>query len=273
MKPDRTEQLTLWLAAQVEAQPGQVVELVHIGENGHTRAGSWPLKEGPLSELDAGELASLLVQTACNYVDAFTTPQTLQVLIQPSRKGWPMRIEPDPRAAMISPTEDATAKGLTAQSQRHTEAMARLMVQMASASTGRLAEQLEQSTTLVKRLMDERMSSLTVIEEAHGRRHERELALLKEQRTQDRIDTGIRTLTGMLPAVGVTVAKHFGADVQSLAPAAELQLLERMAETLEPEQLEAMARILTGEQQLYFGEVLKRIIERRAAASGAHRVQ
>lgn len=142
-------------------------------------------------------------------------------------------------------SEPATAKGLVAQSQRHTEAFARMaMAQTASISTiqermiSRLAEMNE-------RLMDKHVEVITLIEDLSSQKHLRDLEA-KKQEGKDA--TRAMMVKQVLPMLATVVRKYTGATIPGGASAPEMLQIRTLLEGLSEEQQEAMLSILTPAQ-------------------------
>lgn len=270
---DRTELLTQWLLAQVPDDPGQLVELQHSSDHGNSRCGTYNIERTPLDEVAAGDLASNIIQDACTFADAFTMPQTFQVIVQPSRKSWAFRVEPDVRAGMLAPSEDATEKGVSKFLMRHNESMMRLVLSAVQSSSLSMAARLEKSESALDRLRESRLAELDKVEEIAKRTHENEITRIKVTRSEARSDQLLEKAMAFLPVIGKGIAKKLGAG-EAAEQHVELVMLETWFEQLDENEFNRLLAAQDTEQKkMLFLQIWQTVVDRRRAASSGTGLQ
>jgi hypothetical protein len=162
-------------------------------------------------------------------------------------------------------TEDnATSKGLMTQLMRHIEQNNRTMSMTMGAVLTSMARRMESADRTVEKLLSERLQSFEILEEALGRKHEREMESERERAKDQRIAFGMQKVSMLIPVILDKVSG--GKSAKSDDPM--VMMLGELIESMNTTQLEAIRRSLSAEQQIVFITMLKKFQERKALPSG-----
>lgn len=155
-------------------------------------------------------------------------------------------------------SEKPDSKGLASQAMRHAEAMMKMLI----ASTGHTIQMqrgvIESQQDRMNAMEQRYWDCVETMETLAGQKHERELEMKKEETKQRITEEVAEKSMLLLPAV---VNKITGKQTmpEKISPAE--MMVRGLMETMSEEQVQALAKILTPEQQI----VVFQLIERAAA--------
>ncbi len=170
-----------------------------------------------------------------------------------------MDIDGDDEAGEESPNQ----RGLLQQLMRHNEANSRTIVQSTAAIQMSMSRQMERQERLIEKLMEDRMKSFEVIEEAMSRKHERDLEVMKENAKEQRIAFGLNKIMGLLPVALSALSK--GKIPMDAEKHPTLLMIKELVSGLESEQIDHLQRSLKPEQKILFFKVMQTISESQKA--------
>jgi hypothetical protein len=196
---------------------------------------------------DVGETARVVWEQAKAHCEALGGSQKFSVStydITDKTEGHPLRttvftveaplgIDSDPASS-----EPPSQVGLLAQLMRHNQEMARQHAAAIGALTHHMAKTIEKQAEQIDRLMTDRVSAMTVMEDLMSRRHEREIETQKAQASIERNKEMFQKVASFFPIVVNKLAgKELVHQKFSALEATALQL----AETFTPSKLDALA--------------------------------
>lgn len=156
-------------------------------------------------------------------------------------------------------SEPATAKGLLAQTMRHSEVFARI----ASAESGHVItmqqRMLGQMSGMLENLMSRHMENMQLTEELLSHRHERDMALAEQESKLQIKQDILSKVTTLLPAVikkftGVSADSELPPEVAELRNVARILVkddarIDQMAQILGPEEMIAIMEFAKGDAE------------------------
>lgn len=229
-----------------------------------------------LSIDELGNLALMIVETAQNDADGhgpMVQRYTLTSVITgedkeeaASRVTFRMRgnadldVDGDEEAGEEAPN----MRGLTQQLMRHNEVNNRTMVGNIGTMLNLMTRRMESQDRMIEKLWDDRMRSLELIEEAHGRRHERDLETMRETKKEERLTIGINKMMMFVP---VLLDKLSGGKMPAKLDATMLMFKE-LVQSMSIDQFESVRRQLSPEQQIVFFTLLKKFQEQKQLPNG-----
>lgn len=158
--------------------------------------------------------------------------------------------------------EPANARGLVAQSMRHTEVAMRIATQGLHAAMSQMSRMCEQLGRENESMRTERAEMFKTLEAAKSQESERELLAMTAMKEQERKDALIQKAVELAPVVVNRLTdgkvKLPGGEVDPLE-----KLLESLAISMTQEQFASIASSLNMEQKIQFAEVMRTITERR----------
>lgn len=239
------------------------VEVSHLnGDATLTQVGSYPVPS--LDELQIGELAGLLVMTACEHASLLQGLQVYQLAACwqegeriAAHSTMLLRVEGRGDDGLLSPSEPANERGITGQLMRHLEAQAKISALVQGTAMTHLQKMLLASTQRVERLEADRIGSLELIEKFLTGTHARELATMKEERNQKRLDHGAQLLGMLTPTIAAGIAKKAG--LGEITAAMDTAALAMWLKSLTHEQFSGLLQRSTQEQAAVLLSAYKRL--------------
>lgn len=172
---------------------------------------------------------------------------------------YPIRIRGEGEEDDVEEADQPTEKGLTSQLMRHNEALMRMLVMTTGTQVTAMSRRLEANERTMERLMEERRAEREALEAAKDLQHERDMHMLTESGKEERKNAMMKKVESLLPVV---INKIAGKPVLPDTP--EANMVRHMVASFTPEQLQAMAPILSQEQQIMLLTLLKEIREQEA---------
>lgn len=234
----------------VHMRGGQQVELktVRIGSR------SW----------DTKELAQLFESVAENFAGGVPGVQQFQLLAFYDDQDQPQSFYPFRKAGEQEGdgivTEGPTGTGPMAQMMRHYEADRRITTQYASTLFSYMERLLDKAGKRIEQLEQQEQDAIelakTVVMEQSQKQHERRIEIMKLERAEKDRDTIVK----LLPAVANRV---LGKEIipQSDADSA---IIEHLADTLEPDQVQKLAAVLRPEQWALIADRVLQVLDSKA---------
>lgn len=158
--------------------------------------------------------------------------------------------------------EAPTQQGLVAQLMRHNEAMMRMLVTTSGQVAATLSRRLEQSEKFNETMIEQRHQYLQTMEETKSLQHERDMQLMLESGREERKGQLVKRLESLIPVV---MAKMSGQEVAPTGPLGDV--FQSLARSLSPDQLQAIAPLLSQEQQVLLITLLQAAQTRQGEAS------
>lgn len=143
-------------------------------------------------------------------------------------------------------------KGLALQAMRHNEALMRMFVMSQGALVNSLAKRLESTERMMDSMVSQKYKDIEVLEAAKSQQHERDMQLMLASGAEDRKGEAFKKLDLLFPLV---INKLAGKPVLPVGP--EGDIFKTLADSLTPEQLQALAPLLSQEQQLLLMTLLR----------------
>lgn len=167
--------------------------------------------------------------------------------------------------------ESPNQRGLLQQLMRHNEANNRTMVASVGAILTSMGRRMESQDKLIENLMHQRIESFQIVEDSLSRKHEREMERFVLEEKEKRVTIGLSKVTMLIPVI---MDKLSGGKLPSKTDPTMMMLGELIG-SMSVEQLQAVQRSLSPEQQIVFYSLLKKFQEQKAlpADSGANGVQ
>lgn len=160
--------------------------------------------------------------------------------------------------------EPANMKGLMSQLMRHNEAQARTMQMSLGSILTSQARRMESQDRLIERLMEDRLKSFEVVEEAMSRKHEREMEMESLRSKEQRTAFGLSKIMALLPVALSAFSK--GKIPTDKTPM--VLMVEELVNGLSEDQLKGIAGQLQPEQRIILLQVFKTIQERKSLPEG-----
>jgi hypothetical protein len=160
--------------------------------------------------------------------------------------------------------ESPTNKGLLSQLMRHNEANSRTIVQSTGAILTSMARRMEQQDKLVEKLMEDRLRSLEIVEEAMTRKHERDMEMAQVNAKEQRIAFGLNKIMSLLPVALSALSKgRIPADKSPMA-----LMVGELVDGLTEDQIKSIATNLSAEQRILFLKVYQGSKEQKKLPEG-----
>lgn len=188
------------------------IDLVHC----HVDGGMTPIMQLDLGKDIPGQainIAEKIVTAAESHAHAFNLVQLYVChLLWDGEKGaeYPMRFGGEVLRGESQATEPANAAGIISQQMRHTEAQARTNALLTSTIIQQMNRENQRKDERIATLEQERIQFLELMETLATKSHEREMAMLRETRKQNRIDSGVKYLQLLAPAAINGLCQKFG---------------------------------------------------------------
>lgn len=159
--------------------------------------------------------------------------------------------------------EPATEKGIITQQMRHNEALMRMLVQATGTMVNGMARRLDAAEKQTEMLITQRHEHLRVLEDAKTQQHERDVQMLLTSGQEERKNALLKRAETLFPLV---LNKLSGKPLIPEGP--EANVMRALANSLTPDQLQAMAPLLTTEQQILLMTILKAMREEPPKPNG-----
>lgn len=189
------------------------IDLVHChAEGGQTIITHHDISDA-VTERVARTLAGKLVLSAQNHAEEFDSVQTYSVQLlweTIAAAEYPMRFGGNLLKGVTESSEPANPTGLVAQAQRHLEAQARTNAMLTSNILMHMSAEITRKDARIEKLESKYFDMLDTMEVLATKQHDRELSSMRENRKQQRIDSGVQTLKLLAPAAINAVCKKFG---------------------------------------------------------------
>lgn len=159
--------------------------------------------------------------------------------------------------------EAPTMRGLTQQLMRHNEANNRTLVGSMGSMFTAMTRRMESQDRMIEKMMEQRVRDIEVIEDALGRKHERDMEMEAQKAKDARIAFGLSKVSMLIP---VMLDKLAGGKTQSTDPT--VLMLSELVSSMNVDQLENIRKTLSPEQQIVFITMLKKFQERKSLPEG-----
>lgn len=205
------------------------------------------------------QLASLILSSAQSDADGMGPSVQRYVLnsyreeAQSSRVVFRLRGNAEDFDEDESGEEAPTSKGLLSQLMRHNEANNRALVGSVGVMMGRMANQMESLARVNEKLMDDRLKMFEILEEAHSRKHERDIERLQLESDEKRKDKLFEKASMLIPVI---LSKLTGGAIPNRTDPV-MMMVGELVESLSVEQLGAIRSQLGPEQQIVFLNMLQ----------------
>ncbi len=153
--------------------------------------------------------------------------------------------------------EQPDSKGAVAQQMRHAEWAIRAVMQMAQSVTGVQQQQIRQLADDNHRMAGDRIRILGQLEASRTEETERTMAIISNERADDRKD---QVLQKLLPLAPIALSRFVSKDAPPGAGAGGSvlsQIVLALVKSLKEEQVMKLAASFSLEQQLLFSEMIK----------------
>jgi len=251
------------------------LEVYHVNVNDAAA----PIHRYGLAEIDEQGLANLardVDEQLGTDADGLTGTQRYMLFCvtgdddNPKRLGrLPLRYRGQPEdgdADEIS-SEPATAKGLLAQSQRHTEAFARLAIGQMAPLAGVQERMISRLADMNDKMMDKHVELLELVEELSSHKHARQL---EEKREEGKQATRAIFAKQLMPMIATIVRKATGATPAGALPP-EVAQIKTLLESLTDQQQEQLQAILSPAQVIAFVDLFDQMdAKEEKAATNSH---
>jgi hypothetical protein len=151
-------------------------------------------------------------------------------------------------------TESPSIEGITSQQMRHTEVLARQLSMTSGSALQAMSRIIDRQATHIEAMMEQRIRSIEVVEEAMTRKHERDMELLESSSKEQRKDQAVEQLLLLAPAV---VNRLGGKKLVPEAATPREMMLKGFIDSLEQSQFEGIASKLTPAQQITLVQLLQ----------------
>lgn len=158
--------------------------------------------------------------------------------------------EDDESDADNAPTE----KNLTGQLMRHNEALMRMLVMTTGTQVNAMSRRLDSQEKVVERMFEERVRDKEAVEASKSLQHDRDMQMLITSGQEDRKNEMLKKVEALVPVV---INKLTGKEMLPDNP--ESNVVRTLLKTFTPEQLQAMAPLLSHEQQVMLMLLIKEI--------------
>lgn len=241
------------------------LEVYHVNVNDRQA----PVHTFPLDEIDEAGLADVVdaVDQALT-TDASGMTGVQRYLLVPVAAGvgddgaprmlgrLPIRYRGQPTEEDDSASsEPANARGLLAQSQRHTEAFARMAISQTATIAGVQERMISRLADINERLMDKHVEVLELVEELSSHKHER---AIEEKREESKAATRQLFAKQLVPMLATIVRKFTGATPAGMLPP-EVTQLRTLLESLTEQQQTQLQSILTPAQVITVVDIMDRL--------------
>lgn len=248
------------------------VTLAHGKSSGAAaRLHAWAIVESQRTAATAQSLAREVYDVAHDHAGAFDGVQRYALgafygeEVEPGRTGA-FRVTVDTgrdSSSAAEPTEEATGRGMLAQTMRHNEALTRFTLQMAEAGTRSLAQQIGELRIENSELRTRLHDSMTAVEKAMSEQHSRELETRRfELRSAAQAELK-QKLDLLFPVLLNKIA-----GIKGLPPGPGGDTMRALVGSISQEQLAAIANVLRPEQTVAFIDVLQGYVAPDKAGNG-----
>lgn len=158
----------------------------------------------------------------------------------------------------MSDSEGPDPRGLVAQAQRHVEAIMKQSVAVTGATMRTLVEQNTFLNNNVRAMMEKQLQTYAIMESMMSQRHERELAVKKQEVMLRGFEDIADKLKILLPHM---VNKAVGRKLLPTRSSPGEQELASLVETIRPEQVDNLKKIFTPDQMLALLSVMERVVK------------
>jgi len=238
------------------------VTLAHGKSSGAAaRLHAWAIVDGQRTQPAAQSLAREVYDVAHDHAGAFDGVQRYALAafygeeIEPGRTGA-FRVSVDAgrdSSSAAEPTEEATGRGMLAQTMRHNEALTRFTLQSAETVTRSLAQQLGELRMENSELRTRLHDSMTAVEKAMSEQHNRELESRRfelrsvaQRELVQKIDLLFPVLLNRLSGIRALPAGPGGDTMRALVSSISQEQLQAIGNVLRPEQAVAFIDVLQG---------------------------
>lgn len=262
------DRLTAWMRGQLAAsrsrEPASRFELRHVPSG--ARLGHEVLAlEPPDTEADAwcAGAAERIEEAAETYARGLRGTQRFALLVfrgdaaKPQGPRFPFVVEAEETGGYDS--EPATSEGLAGQAMRHTEAMARMLIQSVGPTVNALQKTIDRLSARSEKLEARQLETIELIEELQTERHHREIAAAKadaQNKLMGELGTELKLLA---PAI---VNRLAGKNVIPLREDPTVLAWRRLFESLNDEQRAKMLELLDDKQKIALAEAARALQEK-----------
>jgi hypothetical protein len=165
----------------------------------------------------------------------------------------------------IADSEGPTPTGIAAQSQRHVEAMLKMISQAWHHTMGTFADQNQAMQRQMSTMLERHFQMVTMYEQMLSQQHQRDLESRKAEIWVRGADELLDKLKILLPHA---INKATGKKLLPTRSSPGEQELVAVIEALRPEQLEQLKDVLTPEQFLATLSIVERVMKEQQQAAG-----
>lgn len=154
--------------------------------------------------------------------------------------------------------------GLLAQTMRHNEVVLRTLLQISAGATQTLAKRLDANENYIARLLEDRHKAFDELETSRSEQQVRDLDSMKQISKDKRTDKVVEKLLLLGPAVANRIIGH------NLVPGAQSPrdvMINDLADSLRPEQIQKIAGALEPQQQILLIELFETAKKAKAEAA------
>lgn len=221
----------------------------------------WDRKDEPALFESQGlveQLTSLILREAQDYADSFGTGQHRFVVVTEQHLGArprkPFRLVAASDGEEPEGNDAPNSQGMVAQQMRHNEIHMRMNASMYQTTLGVMQRQILDLAEENARLRRERSDHLSQLEASRSQQDERDMAMTIQLSADKRKDMAVEKLLQFAP---VLASRVLGGDTVPGAQSPLSMLINGLADSLTPEQVQRLAAGLNVQQQVMLAEAIK----------------
>lgn len=146
-------------------------------------------------------------------------------------------------------SEPATLSGIVSQQMRHNEGLLKMLVSTLADSMKHMRNSLGELVQENREMRDKHLETMRLMEEMISMREHRQLEVQRASRDDNRKDQLIGKITTLLPVVAGKIAAHMDPSPASVERAGLAQI-RSLVESLTPEQIDQLGKVLRPEQAI-----------------------